>query len=166
MESPFQKMATHFSNKRSELPFYQHFEQAVGLILALFLSVLIIFSLFHLAVGLYQVVTSGINGYDYADFQAVFERLLIVLIALEFNHSLQQLATGKRNLIQVQTVVLIGILVIVRKFILIDLETTSAMYIFGLAAAILALGAAYWMVLDRETRDDEILERRRAEEAP
>ena len=47
---------------------------------------------------------------------------------------------------QVRTVILIALLAIVRKLIILDLASTDALQLFALAAAILALGAVYWLV--------------------
>ena len=80
-----------------------------------------------------------------------------MLIALEFNHSLAQVVKGRAGLIQVKTVILIGILVVVRKFVLIDIDNTSASMFLGLAAAILALGVVYWLVVDIDRRDSEVV---------
>ena len=51
---------------------------------------------------------------------------------------------------QVRTVVLIALLAIVRKVMILDLASTEALQLFALAAAILALGAVYWLVRDQD----------------
>jgi len=55
------------------------------------------------------------------------------------------------RIIQVKTVVLIGILAVVRKFIIVNIETTSATTIAALAALI-ALGALYWLMGEKDKR--------------
>jgi uncharacterized membrane protein (DUF373 family) len=47
-------------------------------------------------------------------------------------------------------VILIALLAIVRKLIILDLTSTDALQLFALAAAILALGAVYWLVRDQD----------------
>ena len=42
--------------------------------------------------------------------------------------------------------IVIALLAIVRKIIILDLSSTGAAELFALAAAILALGAVYWLV--------------------
>ncbi|HEU4344014.1 MAG TPA: phosphate-starvation-inducible PsiE family protein [Candidatus Binatia bacterium] len=44
-------------------------------------------------------------------------------------------------------------LAIVRKLIILDLETTDAIHLFALAAAILALGSVYWLVREQHRRE-------------
>ena len=46
--------------------------------------------------------------------------------------------------------ILIALLAIIRKLIILDLASTDAMQLFALAAAILALGAVYWLVRDQD----------------
>jgi len=131
---------------------YHYFERAVGLVLSAVMSVVILLSLYYIARALFETFTGGPVEFDYSVFQRFFEMVLTTLIALEFNHTLTQVVAGRGSLIQVRTVVLIGILVIVRKFILIDVETTSASFLMALALAILALGAVYWLVVDVDRR--------------
>jgi uncharacterized membrane protein (DUF373 family) len=50
-------------------------------------------------------------------------------------------------------VVLIALLAIVRKLMIIDLTASNAAEVFALAAAILALGAVYWLVRDQDRRE-------------
>jgi uncharacterized membrane protein (DUF373 family) len=49
-------------------------------------------------------------------------------------------------------VILIAMLAIVRKLIILDVATTNAAQLFGLAAAILSLGGVYWLVRDQDRR--------------
>jgi uncharacterized membrane protein (DUF373 family) len=61
-------------------------------------------------------------------------------IAMEFNHRILETMNRFHRIIQVKTVVLIGILALVRKFIIVNIETTSATTIAALAFAVIALG--------------------------
>lgn len=51
------------------------------------------------------------------------------------------------------SIILIALLVIVRKFIILDLSETEASKIGALAAAALALGVVYWPVRDQDLRE-------------
>ena len=137
---------------------YQRFERLIGLALSVAVSVIILFALAHLIQALVTTLSGGLAEFDYRVFQRFFELILTVLIALEFNHSLAEVVKGRGSLVQVKIVVLIGILVVVRKFILLDIEQTPATYLLGLSAAVLALGIVYWIVVDVDRRllsDDE-----------
>lgn len=141
-----------FESEGPAMRVYVQFERLVGLCLTACVSVVILFALAHLVHGLVVELRAGLSTFDYRLFQRLFEMILTVLIALEFNHSLAQVVKGRGSLVQVKTVVLIGILVVVRKFVLLDLESTSATILLGLSAAILALGVVYWLVVDIDRR--------------
>jgi uncharacterized membrane protein (DUF373 family) len=81
-----------------------------------------------------------------AVFQKVFGMIFTVMIALEFRRSLLVLAHRTDTVVQVRSVILIGLLTIVRKLIIIDLGATSAVIIFALTAATLSLGVVYWLI--------------------
>jgi uncharacterized membrane protein (DUF373 family) len=85
-------------------------------------------------------------------FQTVFGMIFTVIIALEFKRSLLGLAERHGGVVQVRTVILIALLAVVRKLIIVDTSSTDLSHLFGLAAAILALGVVYWLVCDRDER--------------
>ena len=76
---------------------------------------------------------------------------MTLLIALEFNHTLQYVVSREQSIIQTQVVLLIALLALARKFIILDLHDVSPGHLLGLAAITLALGIAYWLIRDRES---------------
>ena len=58
-------------------------------------------------------------------------------------------AERRHSVVQVRSVILIALLAVVRKLIILDLSSTDAFHLLALAAAILALGAVYWLVRDQ-----------------
>src|SRR6266704_838870 len=87
---------------------------------------------------------------NYGVFQTVFGMIFTVIIALEFKRSLLVLAERRDSVVQVRSVILIALPAVVRKLIILDLSSTDAFHPLALAAAILALGAVYWLVRDQE----------------
>ena len=85
-------------------------------------------------------------------FQAVFGMIFTVIIALEFKRALQIVTERRDTVVQVRAVILIAMLAIVRKLIILDIGPANTGELFGLAAAILALGAVYWLVRDQDRR--------------
>jgi uncharacterized membrane protein (DUF373 family) len=79
--------------------------------------------------------------------------IFTVIIALEFKRSLLVVADRQHGIVQVRTVILIALLAIVRKLMIIDLSAADAAEVLALAAAILALGAVYWLVRDQDRRE-------------
>ena len=131
---------------------YGAFERLVAWLVTAGMVVVIALALIHFGRGLYEAALGARPGWDYAAFQALFDRVLTVVIALELARSVQQMARGEHGLAQVRTVVLIGILAVVRKLILLEIDTTSGGFLAGLAAATLALGLVYALVLEAERR--------------
>jgi Phosphate-starvation-inducible E family len=52
--------------------------------------------------------------------------------------------------IQIKIVLLIALLALTRKFIILDLNKTSAEMMLGLAAITLVLGVTYWLIRERD----------------
>jgi uncharacterized membrane protein (DUF373 family) len=137
------------------MPLYEQFEQAIVFILVALIAVVIIVAVWSLALKvLFALVLSDtFDPTDHEVFQSVFGAMFTVIIALEFKRSLLIAAERRHSIVQVRAVVLIAILAIVRKLIIIDLGATEAAHLFALAAAMLALGAVYWLVRDQDSRE-------------
>ncbi len=138
-----------------QLSLYRKFEHVVIGVLTVLIAGLVLLALWNLVLKIVgSIVATGIDPSDYAVFQAVFGMIFTVIIALEFERSLLVLAERERGVVQVRTVILIALLAIVRKLIIMDMGAADAGEIFALAAAVLALGAVYWLVRDQDGRDD------------
>jgi uncharacterized membrane protein (DUF373 family) len=131
---------------------YAVFERSVAWLLTAGMAVVILLALLHFVRGLYEAGLGVTPEWDYRAFQILFDRVLTVLIALELARSVLQMAQGAHGLAQVRTVVLIGILAVVRKLILLEVDNTSGLFLLGIAAATLALGLVYALVLEAERR--------------
>src|SRR6195256_5036492 len=119
---------------------------AVILLLTALIAIVVALAVWNLAlkVGI-SIISSGFDPTDYEVFQAFFGMIFTVIIALEFKRSLLVVAERRHGVVQVRTVILIALLAIVRKLIIIDLASTEALQLFALSAAILSLGAVYWL---------------------
>ena len=147
-----------FSQEGRGITAYHYFARTVGLLLSIAVSIIMLLALYYLFHDLVKLIVAGLPDFSYTLFQHFFEMVLTALIALEFNHTLTEIVTGRGGLIQVRAVVLIGILVIVRKFILLEIENASALFLMGLALATLALGIVYWLVADVDRRNQKLPE--------
>ena len=148
-----------FRRARAEwmlLTFYERFEQVVILILTGLIAIVVVFAVWNLALKIFHAVLApqGFDPTDYSVFQAIFGAIFTVIIALEFKRSLLVVAQRQESIVQVRTVILIALLAIVRKVIILDLASTEALQLFALAAAILALGAVYWLVRDQDRSNE------------
>ena len=84
-------------------------------------------------------------------FQTVFGMIMTLLIAMEFKHSIVRVAMRRDSIIQVKTVILIGLIALSRKFVVLDPDTSPAK-VAALAGAVLALGLTYWLLRQRDDR--------------
>jgi uncharacterized membrane protein (DUF373 family) len=152
---PLKEQLTAERQRWKLLTVYQKFEHAVILVLTGLIAVVVAFALWNLLVKiLLSIVSSGgFDPTDYAVFQAFFGMIFTVMIALEFKRSLLLVAERRHSIVQVRTVLLIALLAIVRKLMIIDLSEAEAQQVFALAAAILALGAVYWLVREQDRRE-------------
>ena len=133
--------------------YYQRFESAVALVLTLVISLIILVALYRLGVSVIVGLLLGVlDPLDYEVFQTVFGEILTLLIALEFNHTLQYVVTREQSIIQTKVVLLIALLAVARKFLILDIKDVSAGQLVGLAAVALALGVTYWLVRERDER--------------
>jgi uncharacterized membrane protein (DUF373 family) len=137
------------------LTLYQKFEHAVILILTALIAIVVAFAVWNLVLKIVVsvVYSGGFDPTDYAVFQSLFGMIFTVIIALEFKRSLLVVAERRQGIVQVRTVLLIALLAIVRKLMIIDLSAADAAEVLALAAAILSLGAVYWLVRDQDRRD-------------
>lgn len=142
---------------------YQRFETTVALILTLVIAAVIVVALYRLIAGVVETLVLGaLNPLDSSVFQSVFGDILTVLIALEFNHTLQLVIAHERGVIQAKIVILIALLALVRKLIVVDFYSVSPASLAALAALLLSLGITYWLMRERDDR----LRRARRSDAP
>ena len=142
-------------------PLYRQFENAIILVLSGLIAVVILWATWSLTMNLLSnlILTGGLDPTSHAVFQDIFGRILIVIIGLEFKRSLLVTTERGETIVRLRTVVLIAMLAIVRKFIILDPMTSDSWQIFGLSAAILSLGAVYWLVRDQDRRNRAGIER-------
>jgi len=146
---------SHLQAQWAVLSYYQRFEGLVALALTLVIALIILVALFRLTSGVVTGLLFGVlDPLDHGIFQSVFGDILTLLIALEFNHSLQYVVKREQSIIQTKIVLLIALLAIARKFIILDLSSVDAAQLLGLAAITLALGITYWLLRERDDRTD------------
>src|SRR6266446_8729137 len=135
------------------MSYYQRFESAVAVALTFVIGFIILVALYRLASTVVVGMLSGIlDPLDQKVFQNVFGEIMTLLIALEFNHTLQYVVKREQSIIQTKVVLLIALLAIARKFIILDLHEVDAGQLLGLAAITLVLAVAYWLIREHEAR--------------
>jgi uncharacterized membrane protein (DUF373 family) len=79
-----------------------------------------------------------------SDIFKIFGAFMVVLIAIEIFINIR-LYLGSSTL-PIKLVIGTALMAIARKVIVLDLQNTTPIYVFAIAAVVLALGIAYWLV--------------------
>ena len=138
---------------------YRRFEAAVALVLTVVVGAVIVVALWRLIVSVADtLVLRTLNPLEHEVFQRVFGEIMTLLIALEFNHTLQFVVTGQQGIIHTKMVILIALLALARKIIILDLYATSAASLIALALLTLAQGVTYWLMRGRDDRAERALD--------
>jgi len=135
--------------------FYARFERLIAMVLLVGMVAVILLATFSFLRTVFETSLNWQDPLDYGAFQTLFDRVLAAIIALELAHSVQMMVQGKHGFTQVKVVLLIGVLAVVRKLILLEVDATSGMFLLGIAGAILALGAVFALVHFVEVRESE-----------
>ena len=132
---------------------YQFFETLIAAVLTFAVGIVIVVALYRLVVSVVDtLLLRALNPLSPQVFQAVFGEIMTLLIALEFNHTLQFVITQERSIVQARVVILIALLAIVRKVIVVDLYHSTPESLAALAGLVVALGVAYWLMCDGDNR--------------
>jgi uncharacterized membrane protein (DUF373 family) len=129
---------------------YQRFESLVGVVITFLVALIIVVALYRLSLSVIGELLLGVDPLEVDVFQSIFGEIMTLLIALEFNHTLQYTVTRQQSIIQTKVVLLIALLALARKFIVLDLTEVSPGHLLGLAATALALGVVYWLMRERD----------------
>ena len=134
---------------------YQRFESVVAFVLTVVIAAVIAVALYRLIISVAStLVLRTLNPLDHTVFQVVFGDIMTVLIALEFNHTLQYVITRQLGIIQARTVILIALLALARKVIVIDLYATAPATVGALGVLSLSLGVTYRLIRDGRDESD------------
>jgi uncharacterized membrane protein (DUF373 family) len=121
--------------------------------LTLIISMVILVALYRLLVSvLTGLVFGALDPLEHSVFQTVFGEIMTLLIALEFNHTLQYVVNRTQSIIQTRILLLIALLAAARKVIILDLKEMGIGPTLGLAAIILVLGMTYWLIREQDDR--------------
>jgi uncharacterized membrane protein (DUF373 family) len=124
------------------------FEELAMLVLTLCIMAVAALGLVHVLYAVFDMLrTATLSPTDPLLLQNLFGLFFTVLIALEFKHSiLVSPDAPSHSMVRMRSVLLIGMMATVRKFIVLDLSGVEVMEVLALSAAILALGIVYWLV--------------------
>lgn len=108
------------------LSYYQRFESLVAFIITIIVGLIILVALYRLTTSvILGLVVDSLDPLDNQVFQTIFGEIMTLLIAMEFNHTLQYVVTREQSVIQTKVVLLIALLALARKFIILDVHEMS-----------------------------------------
>jgi uncharacterized membrane protein (DUF373 family) len=132
---------------------YETFEHIIMLILTLIIVVLIGFATYHLVLATLGLIEAGeLDPANPDIYPGVFGMVFTVLIGLEFKRSFLIVTATQASIVRIRSIILIGMLATLRKFIVLDLKEINVLEMLSVAAAVLALGIVYWLVRDQDNR--------------
>ena len=114
-------------------------------VLAVLMAVVILLGVADVVYVLYtRVMAPPVFLLNVGDIFKIFGAFMVVLIAIEIFINIR-LYLGS-NTLPIKLVLATALMAIARKVIVLDLNNTEAIYVFAIAAVVLALGVAYWLV--------------------
>ncbi|NCF19659.1 MAG: hypothetical protein GWP63_15565 [Haliea sp.] len=114
-------------------------------LLALLMVVVILLGVADVCYVMYtRLMAPPVLLLDVGDIFKIFGAFMVVLIAIEIFINIR-LYLGSSTL-PIKLVIGTALMAIARKVIVLDLENTTSIYVFAIAAVVLALGVAYWLV--------------------
>lgn len=119
-------------------------ENVVAKILSLALSIAILIGVFDLIVFLIRDISLEPTGFYNKSLIELFGLFLNILIALELLENIT--AYLKKQIVQVELVIVTSLIAVARKIIIFDLQKYSTTDLIALGIAILSLAISYWLV--------------------
>jgi len=113
--------------------------------LAIMMTMLIALGAADVAWIMYQAIMSEPRFvFTISDMLATFGAFMAVLIAIEIFVNI--VLYLRDDVIHVKIVMATGLMAIARKVIILDFDSYSSAYIFGIASVVLAMSIGYWLV--------------------
>ena len=121
------------------------FEQVILVALVLMMSVVVFLSTVELGwIILRDIVTPPIILLDIDELLEVFGFFLLVLIGIELLETIKTYFV--EHVIHAEVVIEVALIAIARKVIILDVKELSSLTLLGIAAIIITLAVAYWLV--------------------
>jgi uncharacterized membrane protein (DUF373 family) len=125
------------------LNLFKRFEQAIIIVLAVMMAVVVAFSTLDLAnVIVEKLIDAPFLLLKAEELIDLFGLFLLVLIGLELLEIIKSYAMD--NVVHVRVVLTVAMIAIARKVIILNVDTLSATSMLGIAAIIVALSAAHY----------------------
>jgi uncharacterized membrane protein (DUF373 family) len=121
------------------------FEQVILVALVLMMSVVVFLSTVELGwIILRDIVTPPVVLLDIDELLDVFGFFLLVLIGIELLETIKTYFV--EHVIHAEVVIEVAVIAIARKVIILDVKELPSLTLLGIAAIIITLAVAYWVV--------------------
>lgn len=115
-------------------------------VLAVLMTIVILFGVADVVWVLYQrLLKAPVGLLQISDILATFGAFIAVLIAIEIFENITVYL--RDDVIHVKIVLATALMAIARKIIILDLQETEPLHVFGIAAVALAMSIGYWLVV-------------------
>ena len=127
------------------LDILRKFEQVILVALVLMMSVVVFLSTVELGWIIFRdIVTPPVVLLDIDELLDVFGFFLLVLIGIELLETIKTYFV--EHVIHVEVVIEVAVIAIARKVIILDVKELPSLTLLGIAAIIITLAVAYWVV--------------------
>ncbi len=121
------------------------FERIITIFLMVLMALVVILAVADLAwILIKDAITPPILLLDTNELLDIFSMFLLVLIGIELVETLK--AYMLQNQIRTEIVILVAIIALARKIITLDLKEVSSASLLGIAATLLSLSIAYYVI--------------------
>lgn len=128
--------------------FARRFEVVVIVALAAIIGIVTLLALARLVFAIYLTFDDSWNVTDIHVIQILFGMIMTVLISLELGSSILRNLPDTSTVIHAKEIILIGMMAVVRKVMLVDINSVSPWQIAALGVVAIALACAYWLTQD------------------
>ncbi len=127
------------------MKFLKRYEQVLLIALIIMMNIILLLATVELGWILYQdIITPPFAILEIDELLGLFGFFLLVLIGIELVETIK--AYFIEHVIHAEVVIEVAIIAIARKVIILDVKDYSSLTLIGIAAIIIALAVAYWLV--------------------
>lgn len=132
--------------------YLKKFEQFISIILMVLMALVVILAVVDLAWVIFKdVITPPVILLDINELLDIFSMFLLVIIGIELIETLK--AYIIQNEVRAEIIILVAIIALARKIITLDFKEVSSGALLGIAATVLALSIAYYIIRQANKRD-------------
>jgi uncharacterized membrane protein (DUF373 family) len=136
---------------REMVDYVKKFERVMTTLLLTMMAVVVVLAVADLAwLLITDIISPPLVLLDVDELLDVFGAFLLVLVGIELLETLK--AYAREREIRAEVILLVAMIALARKIITLDVEAVSSVSLLGIAAIIVALGIAYYLIRQTHVR--------------